>query len=74
MIVKEAIRCSCDICISRFRPVIVKEAIHQVLMETLQGKDYNSEECTDLTKSLSDQIKAKLRGQQIIVYIQCNLS
>jgi len=45
----------------RFRPVIVKEAIHQVLMENLQGMEYNGEECTDLTKSLSDQIKAKLR-------------
>jgi len=47
----------------RFRPVLVKEAIHQILMENLHGKDYNGEECTNWCKSISNQIKTKLKGE-----------
>lgn len=42
---------------------MVKEAIHHVLSEYLTGKEYNTEETTDWTKELSDQIKVKLKGK-----------
>ncbi|XP_067669145.1 dynein light chain Tctex-type protein 2B-like isoform X2 [Haliotis asinina] len=44
-----------------FRPVTVKEMIHVVLAEHLTGKVYNSEETTELTKTISDEIKTKLK-------------
>ncbi|XP_048246840.1 dynein light chain Tctex-type protein 2B-like isoform X2 [Haliotis cracherodii] len=44
-----------------FRPVTVKEMIHVVLSEHLTGKVYNSEETTELTKTISDEIKTKLK-------------
>lgn len=47
----------------RFRPAIVKELIHNVLHEKLTGIAYNQEESTELTKQLSDEIKAKLKGK-----------
>ncbi|XP_046573131.1 dynein light chain Tctex-type protein 2B-like isoform X1 [Haliotis rubra] len=45
----------------KFRPVTVKEMIHVVLAEHLTGKVYNSEETTELTKTISDDIKTKLK-------------
>lgn len=51
---------------SRFRPVIVKEAIHHILVENLQGKSYNGEEATEWTKQISDAIKTKLKGDYTI--------
>ena len=47
----------------RFRPAIVKEAIHHVLVEHLTGAQYNGEECTELSKKISDEIKVKLKGK-----------
>ena len=49
-------------CWFRFRSVFVKEAIHQVLVEELTGKDYNAEETTEWCRHLSDLIKTKLKG------------
>lgn len=48
----------------RFRPVIVKECIHNVLNEHLDGKSYEAEEIMDWTKSISDDIKNKLKGKK----------
>ena len=48
---------------SRFRPAIVKECIHQVLAERLQDKSYDAEEIMDWSKSISDEIKNKLKGK-----------
>jgi len=45
----------------KFRPVLVKEAIHQIVSENLQGKDYNGDECNNWCKQISIQIKEKLK-------------
>jgi len=52
--------------IFRFRPVIVKEAIHHILVENLQGKAYDGEEATEWTKQISDAIKTKLKGNSLL--------
>ena len=44
--------------------MIVKEAIHSVVMENLDGKAYNGEEVMDWTRAISEQIKVKLRGER----------
>ena len=46
----------------RFRPVIVKECIHNVLNEKLDGKTYDAEEINEWTRSIADDIKNKLKG------------
>lgn len=46
----------------RFRQVIVKETIHNVLNEHLSGKSYDAEETTEWTRRISDDIKLKLKG------------
>ena len=46
---------------------MVKEAIHHILVENLQGKEYNSEEATEWSKEISDAIKTKLKGKWIEV-------
>ena len=46
----------------RFRPVTIKSLIHDVLNEELSGKQYNSEECTMWTKTLSEAIKTRVKG------------
>ena len=45
----------------------MKEAIHSILMENLQGKDYNSEECTEWSKTIGDQIKLKMKGDYLLL-------
>nr|XP_022338983.1 tctex1 domain-containing protein 2-like [Crassostrea virginica] len=45
----------------KFRPVIVKETIHNVLNEHLTGKTYDTEETTEWTRQISDDIKLKLK-------------
>jgi hypothetical protein len=52
----------CAWCI-RFRPVTIKSLIHDVLNEELSGKQYNSEECTTWSKTLSEAIKTRVKGQ-----------
>ena len=42
--------------------MIVKEAIHHILAENLTGKEYNSEECTEWCRTISDDIKNKMKG------------
>lgn len=49
--------------IFRFRPVIVKECIHNILNERLTGKRYDTEETIAWTKEISDEIKLRLRGK-----------
>ena len=46
----------------RFRPAIVKECIHQVLVERLHDKSYDGEEVMEWSKNISDEIKNKLKG------------
>ncbi|KAK2161547.1 hypothetical protein NP493_1577g00013 [Ridgeia piscesae] len=53
---------------NKFRAVIVKEAIHNIVMENLDGKSYNGEEVMDWTRAISEQIKVKLRDLGYIRY------
>ncbi|CAH1781906.1 unnamed protein product [Owenia fusiformis] len=45
----------------KFRPIIVKELIHNVLAENLTGREYVGEETTDWCKTISDEIKVRLK-------------
>lgn len=45
----------------KFRPIIVKECLHNVLNDHLTGKTYDAQETTDLTKTIADDIKLKLK-------------
>ncbi|XP_077987862.1 dynein light chain Tctex-type protein 2B-like [Glandiceps talaboti] len=47
----------------KFRPVIVKEVIHTVLHEMLNDRQYDGEETTNWCKSISDEIKQRLKDQ-----------
>lgn len=47
----------------KFRPVIVKECIHNVLNERLDGKTYEPDEIMDWTKAIADDIKTKLKDR-----------
>ena len=49
----------------RFRPVVVKELIHKVLMETLNEKQYSSEQAKTWTKEISDTIITRLKGNKV---------
>ena len=49
-------------CKCRFRPKDVKELIHQVLMETLNEKQYSCEQAKTWSKEISDTIAARLKG------------
>jgi len=49
----------------RFRPAAVKELIHQVLTEYLNGKDYKGAECSDWCKDISNEIKVKIKGSEL---------
>ncbi len=54
----------------RFRPLAIKDVIHQVLKELLHEKQYSSEEAKALSKEISDSIQSRLKGDLLIV-IQC---
>ncbi|CAG5119723.1 unnamed protein product [Candidula unifasciata] len=45
----------------KFRPAAVKEVIHLVLTEKLQGKSYSPEDTTVWTKEISDAVKSRLK-------------
>ena len=46
--------------------MIVKECIHNVLNEKLDGKSYDPEEIMEWTKSIADEIKTRLKGNLIL--------
>ncbi|XP_076007531.1 dynein light chain Tctex-type protein 2B [Genypterus blacodes] len=46
----------------KFKPAIVKECIREVLRERLSGLQYNSEEIPQLTNSLTNTIKDKVKS------------
>ena len=48
----------------------MKEAIHNIVMENLDGKEYNGEDVMEWTRAISEQIKAKLRGTDTFL-IRC---
>ncbi|XP_065055804.1 dynein light chain Tctex-type protein 2B-like [Rhopilema esculentum] len=49
---------------NKFRPVAVKNVIHEVLSEELGGKQYNAEETATWTRAVSDSIKDKLKEME----------
>ncbi|KAJ8310794.1 hypothetical protein KUTeg_012659 [Tegillarca granosa] len=57
--------------ISIFRPIIVKECLHNVLNDHLTGKTYDAQETTDLTKTIADDIKLKLKEMMKMYRMGC---
>ncbi|PAA59268.1 hypothetical protein BOX15_Mlig022615g1 [Macrostomum lignano] len=47
---------------SKFRPLLAKPVIHEVLVERLTDKAYDKEATSGLCKELTDEIKARLRA------------
>ncbi len=54
--------CTVILFLYRFRPLVIKDVIHQVLKELLHEKEYSSEEAKTLSKELSDSIQSRLKG------------
>ncbi|KAJ3240124.1 Tctex1 domain-containing protein 2 [Chytriomyces hyalinus] len=52
----------------RFKPAIVTRLIHQVLSEKLTGVAYNPESCSQWTREISDEVKARLKGLELSRY------
>lgn len=48
---------------SRFRPAVVKECIREIVRERLSGVQYNPEEVPELTRSLADSVKDKVKSE-----------
>lgn len=46
----------------RFRPVHVKEAMHNIVAEYLHGKEYKGEDCTDWCRDISTLVKNRVKG------------
>ncbi|KNE57395.1 hypothetical protein AMAG_03116 [Allomyces macrogynus ATCC 38327] len=45
----------------KFRPTVVQMLIHQVLVNKLAGRVYDSEECSAWTREIADDIRARLK-------------
>jgi len=48
--------------LGRFKPMKIKEMMHGVLHDKLQGVTYSSENVSQLTKEISEDIKNGLKG------------
>lgn len=58
----------------KFRSADVKEQIHSILLANLSGKEYSSETCNELSKTICFEIKEKLKSLQYDRYkfvVQC---
>ncbi|XP_029816597.1 tctex1 domain-containing protein 2 [Manacus vitellinus] len=55
--------CCCFFFLDRFKSSSVKECIHAILKEKLANVQYNPEEMPELTKSLSETIKDRLKEE-----------
>jgi hypothetical protein len=53
----------------RFRPKVVKEVIKQVLHEKLEGVAYHSENTSQWTREIADEIKARLKGTTSVTLV-----
>lgn len=47
----------------RFKPAIVKEHIREIVRERLSGVQYDPEEVPNLSRSLADSIKDKVKSE-----------
>lgn len=54
----------------RFRSQAVKSVMQEVLNDELSGKYYDAEETTNWTKSISEQIKEKVKGKTSVIFLQ----
>lgn len=57
-----------DLCLSidlssRFKPAIVKECIREIVRERLSGMQYDPEEVPELSRSLAESIKDKVKRE-----------
>lgn len=48
---------------SRFKPAIVKECIREIVRERLSGMQYDPEEVPELSRSLAETIKDKVKRE-----------
>lgn len=48
---------------SRFKPAIVKEYIREIVRERLSGAQYDSEKVPELTRSLADCVKDRVKSE-----------
>lgn len=48
---------------SRFKPAIVKECIREIVRERLSGVRYDPEEVSELSHTLADCIKDKVKSE-----------
>lgn len=48
---------------SRFKPAVVKECIREIVREQLSGVRYDPDEVPELSRSLADSIKDKVKGK-----------
>ena len=53
--------------------MVVKELIHKVLMETLNEKQYSSEQAKTWTKQISDTIITRLKGNKVSCLVYTHL-
>ncbi|KAI3368243.1 hypothetical protein L3Q82_007962 [Scortum barcoo] len=51
-----------------FKPAVVKECIRETVREQLSGLRYDPEEVTELSRSLADSIKVKVKNSGIDRY------
>eukprot|EP00051_Salpingoeca_urceolata_P028391 m.486602 g.486602 ORF g.486602 m.486602 type:complete len:123 (+) comp24516_c0_seq1:216-584(+) len=52
----------------KFRPAVVQEVIHSVLVEKLSGKQYDTDESLQLSTEICDEVKSRLKGLQLQRY------
>lgn len=48
---------------SRFKPAIVKDCIREIVRERLSGMQYDPDEVPELSRSLAESIKDKVKSQ-----------
>ena len=58
-----------EIYLVRFRPQVVEKLIHDVLIDSLNDKQYTHEQCKVWTEQIGDTIKTKLKGDELALYL-----
>lgn len=51
----------------RFKPTIVKELIREIVRERLSGVQYDPEEVQELSRSLAESVKDKVKSEWLFV-------
>lgn len=55
----------------RFRPMIVKQHIHDALMEQLSDKDYHTDTVNTLVKTVAQAVNDKLKSKPFGSVLKC---